>query len=138
MKQYLHDSEFHKNRVIQSITTYVDYLPYVAKLKSGHTNQITPGRPDYYITTTGTSGVPKIIPFHINKQFGIGSSVIIPFLRPKIMYNLLFGKICYFFKKEKELLYNGIICTNGATRQMLNCSGIYKSKIRLFYFCNCT
>ena len=120
IKSYLIDSEFQKNRVVQKITTYMDYIPYIDKLKLGYPDQITPGRPDYYITTTGTSGIPKIIPFHTNNQFSASSAVLIPFLRPKIMYSLLFGKICYFFRKEKEVLYNGILCTNGVTRQMLN------------------
>lgn len=103
IKNYLIDSEFQKNRVVQKITTYMDYIPYINKLKMGYPDQITPGRPDYYITTTGTSGIPKIIPFHTNNQFSASSAVLIPFLRPKIMYSLLFGKICYFFRKEKEV-----------------------------------
>ena len=120
IKNYLIDSEFQKNVVVKKLTTYIDYIPYINKLKTGDVGQIAPGRPDYYITTTGTSGVPKVIPFYTNNQFSASSAVIIPFLRPKIMYNLLFGKICYFFRKEKEVLYNGVICSNGVTRQMLN------------------
>jgi hypothetical protein len=140
IKKYLTDSEFQKNRVLKKITTYTDYIPYINKLKLGYTDQITKGRPDYYITTTGTSGIPKIIPFHTNNKFTPSSAVIIPFLRPKILYNLLFGKICYFFRKEKEVLYNGTVCTNGITRQMLNVKNSFlmswlvrKSSVSEFY-----
>lgn len=127
IKKSIKNSEFYKTNT-KKITHYTDYIPYIDKLKNGYVNQICNGRPLFYVTTSGTSGQPKTIPFSINNQFSIWSLVPIPFFRPVIFYNLLFGKICYFFRKGDEKLYNGISCTNGITRQMAHVTNSFLFK----------
>ncbi|MGV8906866.1 MAG: GH3 auxin-responsive promoter family protein [Acetobacterium sp.] len=44
------------------ITTYKDYEPYIEKIKMGESDVLFNGEPSRFIATSGSSGVPKLIP----------------------------------------------------------------------------
>jgi len=52
--------------------TYKDYLPYIERIRSGEENILRPGKPEYFVMTSGTSGQKKYIPsFKSQKTEGL-------------------------------------------------------------------
>ncbi len=41
---------------------YLDYIPWIQRIQKGAADVLWPGRPLAFVTTSGTTGVPKIIP----------------------------------------------------------------------------
>lgn len=109
-------------------TTYRDYAEYIKNIIDGQPNQIFPGRPTYYVTTTGSSAKPgqpndqiqKKIPFFTKtNDLNYPLSTLLPLISWRITNYLCFGKICFFFRMGNTEEYNGVRCANGVTTQML-------------------
>lgn len=88
-----------------------------------------PIKPEYYLTTTGTTGKPKILPFF--GRIKIPSSVVLPFLRPNVWRHFTSGKTMILFNKQKIKYINDVPVTNGATKQLMR---IQESKIGRYMF----
>lgn len=122
IKNHTSDTLYQKSKNENKLyTTYDDYFEYINEIIKGKSNIIFPGNPTFYVTTTGSTKNQKKIPFFTkNNELNYPLSPIIPLTSKRIIYNLLFGKVTFFFRRGNEELYNNIVCANGITTQMIN------------------
>ena len=102
-------------------TKYCDYENQMQQIREGKSDVIFPGKPDFYVTTTGTTSKSKLIPIFLKKP-GISypRSYLLPLLRKEIIRHMCFGRVVYFAKRGDIKEINGVECSNGITRQIAN------------------
>ena len=102
-------------------TTYEDYDSKIKQICNGIYDIIFPGKPNYFVTTTGTTSKSKLIPVFLTKPtITYPMSYLLPLMRKEIMNHMFFGRVAYFIRRGDIKDINGIECSNGVTRQISN------------------
>ena len=93
------------------LRTYEDLRPYIERTRAGASDELWPGRPRYFATTSGTTSGAKYIPISqvsLSNHFGTASTALFHYARQTGNYAFLDGYLIFLSGSPELYDTNGI------------------------------